>query len=316
MYGIMENKKYLLTVCIPTYNRPSHIQKQVRDVLAQLTEGVRLLVMDNHSDVPTESYFTKEELAHFTVIRHKTNIGADANNAHCLEMVDTGWVWLLGDDDRIRPDAIEVILNLISEHPDCCYINTANKRTELVESFNQFLAYFKIRGAYGKAFFQSACLFNMDEISSSLIWYYNFLSTQMGQFYLVLKHMELVENSTCFFTTENLIVDKEPGDWDPLMLIINSSLIIDRFQYCKAKMKSTIFFSLGNMYFDSIAVSSISFLKKLGYIRYVIRKLGFLNTIRYNYIALGYYCINQLMPNNIVKKIHRVVAAWYNELVK
>lgn len=258
MYGIMENKKYLLTVCIPTYNRPSHIQKQVRDVLAQLTEGVRLLVMDNHSDVPTESYFTKEELAHFTVIRHKTNIGADANNAHCLEMVDTGWVWLLGDDDRIRPDAIEVILNLITEHPDCCYINTANKRTELVESFNQFLAYFKIRGAYGKAFFQSACLFNMNEISRSLIWYYIFLSTQMGQFYLVLKHMELVEKSTCFFTTENLIVSKEPGDWDPIKLIINSFLIIDKFYYCKKQMKSTIFYSLGNMYFDSVAAANIS----------------------------------------------------------
>ena len=71
----MDNKKYLLTVCIPTYNRPSHIQKQVRDVLAQLTEGVRLLVMDNHSDVPTESYFTKEEEPE--IVRNMAASGAD-----------------------------------------------------------------------------------------------------------------------------------------------------------------------------------------------------------------------------------------------
>lgn len=312
----MKNNNIRLTVCIPTYNRPKHIQQQVRDVLTQLVDGVQLLVLDNHSDVPVVTYFQEEELSRFTIIRHKTNIGGDANNAHCLEYVDSGWVWLLGDDDRIRPDAVQVILKLIEENSSACYINTANKRTEVITSFDQFLSYFKIRGAYGKAFFQSACLFNMNEISQSLIWYYIFLSTQMGQFYLVLKHMELNKNATCFFTTENLIIDKEPGDWDPLKLIINSSLIIDKFQYCKNKMKNTIFSSLGNMYFDSIAAAQINHWNKLKFIRFVIGKLGLYNTLRYNYIALGHYCMYLFVPKNIGRKIHDKVAAWYNKSVE
>lgn len=308
----MKNNNTQLTICIPTYNRPKHIQQQVRDVLKQLVDGVELLVLDNHSDIPVVTYFQDEELSKFTIIRHKTNIGGDANNAHCLENVDSGWVWLLGDDDQIRPDAVQVILKLIKENPNACYINTGNKRTEFITSFDQFLSYFKIRGAYGKAFFQSACLFNMNEISRSLIWYYIFLSTQMGQFYLVLKHMELNNNATCFFTREKLIIKNEQGRWDHLKIIINSFFVIDQFQYCKKKMKNTIFSSLGNMYFAHIADASISQWEKFKYIRLVIRKLGLYNTLRYNYIALGYYCIFLFLPRKNAEKIFKKVAAWYN----
>ena len=138
----------------------------------------------------------------------------------------------------------------------------------------------------------------------------------MGQFYLVLKHMELVENSTCFFTTENLIVDKEPGDWDPLKLIINSFLIIDKFQYCKRLMKNTIFSSLGNMYFDSVAAADISLWKKFHFIKMIMVKLGIVNIVRYNYIAIGHYCLFLFLPKKISKKIHNVIAAKYNKFVK
>ena len=299
-----------LTVTIPTYNRPDHIQKQVRDVLAQLKKGVNLVVYDNCSDTPVESLFTDEERTQFVIKRNKTNIGADANNAHCLENVSDGWVWLLGDDDRIRPDAIDVILSLIERYPDCCYINTANKRTQLIGSFDEFLSYFKMRGAWGKAFFQSACLFNMSLLRVSLIWYYNFLSSQMGQICMIIKHLELNENQKVFFTTENLIVDKEPGGWDPMKLLINSLCIIDKFQYCKKKMRPTVFCSLGNMYLDSIAS-----LKKgrLKYLKLIIKRLGIINILRYSYIGVAYYTLAVILPESIHRNIHDRIAAKYNK---
>lgn len=307
----MDNIK--LTVCIPTYNRPEHIKRQVRDVLNQLEPGVRLIVLDNHSPVPVESLFNEEELSRFTINRHLVNIGADANNAHCLEMVDEGWVWLLGDDDVIRPDAISVILDLISQHGDCCYINTGNKKTVELTSFDDFLAYFKIRGTWGKAFFQSACLFNMSVLKDSLIWYYNFLSSQIGQLCMVIKHMELNEGTKVFFTSESLITSKDPGGWDPMKLVINSSCIIDKFQYCKKKMRPTVFYSLGNMYLDSISSLKNG---RLHYLSFINKKLGLFNILHYNYVGVIYYVMGRVLPKGLNKKIHDKAAARYLKSVK
>ena len=307
----MDNLK--LAVCIPTYNRPDHIKRQVRDVIKQLVPGVRLIVLDNHSPIPVESLFSEEELSQFLIIRHHVNIGGDANNVRCLELAEDGWVWLLSDDDTIRPDAISVVLNLINQHRDCCFINTGNKKTIELSTFDDFLSYFKIRGTWGKAFFQSACLFNMSVMKDSLIWYYNFLSSQIGQLCMVIKHMELNEGAKVFFTSESLITGKEPGGWDPMKLVINSSCIIDKFQYCKKRMRPTVFYSLGNMYLDSI-----SSLKKgrLKYLRFINNKLGFFNILRYNYIGVAYYMMARIMPSNYRVKLHEYVAKRYLERVK
>ena len=214
----------------------------------------------------------------------------------------------MGDDDRIRPDAVNVILALIESHPDCCYINTANKIISQVNSFQAFLDYFRIRGTYGKAFFQSACLFNMNKLRQYVFWYYDFLSSQMGQLCMVIKYMELAETPKAFFTTEELIVDKEPGGWDPMKLLINSSAIIDKFHYCKRLMRGTVFASLGNMYLDSI-----SSLPKghFYYLRIINKKLGFFNILRYNYIGVIYYIMTRILPEKIMRKIHDKVALFY-----
>ena len=51
-----------LRITIPTYNRPDYIQRQIRDLLPQLQEGVSIVVYDNCSDIPVSTLFTKEEL--------------------------------------------------------------------------------------------------------------------------------------------------------------------------------------------------------------------------------------------------------------
>ena len=307
----------VLTVCIPTYNRPEHIKTQVRDVLSQLTSEVRLIVLDNHSDVPVSTYFTQEELDKFQIIRHSTNIGADGNNARCLETAKSGWVWLLGDDDRIRPDAISFILNLIRSNNDSCFINTGNKRDVKCNSFDEFLAYFRVRGTYGKAFFQTACLFNMDKLTKSLIWYYIFISSQMGQFYFVLKHMELNPGESCLFCTDSLIVDKEPPTWNALEIINNSGFIFDKFHYLKKKMKDTIFSSLGNMYFDNLgAAHNISFFERGHYLVLIFKNIGVYNVFRYNFIGISYYIMGRCLPSTLTKSIHKLVSEWYNKSLK
>lgn len=103
-------KEPILTIGIPTYNRPNSIVKTVRALLPQLNDLVVLRVWDNCSDIPVVDLFTEEEKKKFTIARNKANIGGDANIAGCIYHASTKWVWTLGDDDIPNNEAVKTIL--------------------------------------------------------------------------------------------------------------------------------------------------------------------------------------------------------------
>ncbi len=106
-----------LTIAIPTYNRPDKVLNTVKMLIPQLNSNVRISILDNCSDINVKDYLeiSIQNLSSYpiNVIRHKVNIGADANFARCFELCDTPWIWTLGDDDLVIEDAIDIILNEI-----------------------------------------------------------------------------------------------------------------------------------------------------------------------------------------------------------
>jgi len=119
--------KPILTIAIPTYNRHSLLGKTLEQLLPQMTSDCRLLVLDNQSDPPV-SQVLGDLLGSFPVgsleIRsNPENVGGCANVIRCIEEAKTNWVWTLGDDDLVRPDAIDTILRNIRAHPDAKYLN-------------------------------------------------------------------------------------------------------------------------------------------------------------------------------------------------
>ena len=57
------------------------------------------------------------------IIRHRANIGGNSNILRCLELCETEWVWLLGDDDFAKPDAVKTILSHLAEYPASFFVN-------------------------------------------------------------------------------------------------------------------------------------------------------------------------------------------------
>lgn len=306
-----------LKITIPTYNRPEHIQRQVRDLLPQLRDGVSLIVYDNCSDIPVASHFTQEELSQFTLVRNKFNIGGKANIGKCLaENGDSGWIWLLGDDDRIADNAVDIILETIQNHQNCCYINFQQKKTEETKCFLDFLNYMKIIGAFGISFFQSACLFNMDKLKPYVLYFYEYLSSCVGQITMVIKYLEKNPNEHCLFSSTRFITDNSAGGWSQLDIIISSSLLIDKFHYNKNIMKGTLFKALGDMYFTLLAQANESRCSKGYYFRFIIKKLGLWNVFRYNYITFGQFVISVFLPTMMFKKIRTFFATRYRNTLK
>lgn len=117
----------LLTVAIPTYNRPKELRATLERLLPQLTDECFLLIIDNHSALPVagevKDLFEKHPTVKYEIRRNRVNIGGDANIMRCFEYCETKWLWTLGDDDEVSENAIEIILSDVKRNPDVLYIN-------------------------------------------------------------------------------------------------------------------------------------------------------------------------------------------------
>lgn len=106
-----------LTVAIPTWNRPAQLQTTLESICNQPEAlHVEFLILDNGSDVDYSSI--TETLKNFNVPyrykRNEHNIGMCANILRCIEASEGEWVWILGDDDPVVPDALERVMAAIN----------------------------------------------------------------------------------------------------------------------------------------------------------------------------------------------------------
>jgi len=117
----------MLTVAIPTYGRNETLLQTLPALLPQLTNECRLLILDNCSPMPVadtlRNLLAVWPSVNCRIFRHRCNLGATANILRCFELSETEWIWTLGDDDIVSPNAISSILYCIYENQDADYIS-------------------------------------------------------------------------------------------------------------------------------------------------------------------------------------------------
>lgn len=304
----------ILTICIPTYNRPKALNDQLQVLLPQLNNEVKLVVRDNNSNYDIKKLFPELNYDKFEYIKNNFNIGADANIARCMETCDTKWLWILGDDDLIKNNTVSTILNLLKLNADCCYINMHAKTETKVTGFKAFANYFKIKGAFPTSFCTSVCLYNSEKLKSEIHFYYKNISTMITQFAFILKYLQKNPTEKCLFTTKQIIdFQSLEISWCRKEFIIYSSLIMDVFRDDKSFLKKNVFKSLGTMYYDFIfkEMTNISIYKKLKLLLFVVSKIGFFNTLYYNYITIFDNLLYIALPKKLYLKIKKLVIKVY-----
>lgn len=106
-----------LTIAIPTYNGAKTIQRTLDSIFIQpfLHSEIDVIVCDNCS-IDDTLYVLKPYESKLTIFKNDTNLGGDRNFQLCVERSNSEYVWILGDDDFLRSDAIECILQKIGQH--------------------------------------------------------------------------------------------------------------------------------------------------------------------------------------------------------
>lgn len=133
----MTQPDVFLSFAIPVYNGEATIKGTLLSLLEECDDTSEILVMDNASTDNTRSIVEDLALKHPKIRYHcnETNLGYDRNFHHCFEYANGDYVWLIGDDDELRPGAFSYVMQVIKEHQDIglIYVNyvMVNRKTNM-----------------------------------------------------------------------------------------------------------------------------------------------------------------------------------------
>ena len=229
----------ILTITIPTYNRPEKVRSTILRLLPQLDDNVFLRVLDNHSDVDIKNYvyndITPAVADKVEIIRHRVNIGADANFARCVELCETPYFWLVGDDDKVEANAVELILKEIELYKDIDIIgfnfnsNCCNKKrvSPVKISSTRELAY--NLDSFGNWLFISTSVYKTKEYLKYIFmagWGAYSMASQ------VVPAMMAISKNKVFVLSEKYIVTNIPVDdvntkWSDYQLALSLSSLLE-----------------------------------------------------------------------------------------
>lgn len=113
-----------LGIVLPTYNRAKYALEGIQALMPQLlhnSDRTCLLISDNASTDDTEKVLKPFAEKYPDIIRYvkqSENIGPHANFYFGIKNIDAEYVYLLGDDDLVSPNFIDIILNILDNNQD------------------------------------------------------------------------------------------------------------------------------------------------------------------------------------------------------
>lgn len=228
----------ILTVAIPTYNRPDKVKNTLLDLIPQLNDEVKVMILDNCSDINIKDYLVNfisdEHFDSVKVIRHKVNIGGDANFSRCFELCDTPYIWTLGDDDKVAANAIALILEDIKKYKDLDLVginfssnNVVSERKSPVflENINDFV--YKL-DSFGNCETLSTSVYKTEEYSKYL--YYASWGTYSMASQFVPAIMSISKNKVLVLSEKYIVTyirGEDEHAWSDFQLALGISSLLE-----------------------------------------------------------------------------------------
>jgi glycosyltransferase involved in cell wall biosynthesis len=127
-----------VSIIIPTYNGREFIQQTIDSCLRQTSPNIEVIVIDDLSTDNTRDILSLYE-SKVSIVLNNTNLGIVKNINKGLEQVTTKYFMLLGHDDVLPENHIELMLSefdddVISVHCNSVIINAEGNETGLARN--------------------------------------------------------------------------------------------------------------------------------------------------------------------------------------
>lgn len=108
----------LVSILIPTHNRPHYFELALRSALAQTYPNIEIVISDNSDDDLTQAFITPFLQDKRVTYFKKQGLSAFENWTKCIEMSSGEYVNFLMDDDLFHPEKIDRMMNYFLKHPN------------------------------------------------------------------------------------------------------------------------------------------------------------------------------------------------------
>lgn len=120
----------MVSVGIPTYNRPHSLVKCLEGVLAQTYANLEVIISDNASTDPEvgqviEQFKLKD--SRIRSIRQPVNIGGENNFSFVYNEAKGEYFMWMADDDYFEPNYIQTCVSYLQSHPDFYHVSGLSK---------------------------------------------------------------------------------------------------------------------------------------------------------------------------------------------
>jgi len=126
--------KFILSICIPTYNRARFIGDTLDSLVPCLKDDIEVIIFDGASTDNTSevvSRFTKKS-KNIIYIKAGKNGGVDKDYANCIDIARGKYCWLMSSDDIVPPNSIEKILDSLKCNSDIYLFNRAECNKKMI----------------------------------------------------------------------------------------------------------------------------------------------------------------------------------------
>ncbi|QNQ91052.1 glycosyltransferase [Corynebacterium poyangense] len=118
---LVGNNDVVIDVMLPYYGDVDLMKKAVASVCAQHYQHWRLVVIDDGYPSPEPERYLNELASqdprvHY--LRNSENLGANANYRKALDLVEAPFFIMMGADDIMLPNYLDVVAEAFSQHPE------------------------------------------------------------------------------------------------------------------------------------------------------------------------------------------------------
>jgi glycosyltransferase involved in cell wall biosynthesis len=108
----------LVSVVLPTFNRPLYLRSAIESALNQTLDDFELIVQDNASPEDPTPLVSALADPRISIFRNATNIGQTANIVTVCARATGKYIAILGDDDLWQPDFLATLVAPLENDPE------------------------------------------------------------------------------------------------------------------------------------------------------------------------------------------------------
>ncbi len=116
--AVKSTNQPLVSICIPVYNGDTYLAESIECALAQTYSNIEIIITDDGSTDNSVSIAKQyaSKYPHIVYHRNPENAGLVGNWKICVEKASGEWIKYLFQDDRMKPDCVEKMMQACMEY--------------------------------------------------------------------------------------------------------------------------------------------------------------------------------------------------------